>query len=315
MEGFQNDRIKKVIKQVIPIHYFLITIVACLVGASAYIALRMDSIIWYVAIFSLLHISWAIFIYSSNYVTEEYFVPFYYIFMTIYLFPGILFLWEIQVYSAMLPYILLPLIIMFYNFTAKQTIYACISSGLFIVAILVTSAKFDFIQVDLNRKLVPVMNIIIIAVAMIYIVVFNYFYREILREENDNVYSKQTKEEENERLKELYNNLIDFFEKKQPYRQPHYRLNMLAADLITNTKYLSEAINTHYGESFESLLNKYRLDYAKKMLDEQLADKYTIEYIYTMSGYSSRSAFYKNFRKTFRMTPLEYQQMQKMISN
>jgi AraC-like DNA-binding protein len=47
------------------------------------------------------------------------------------------------------------------------------------------------------------------------------------------------------------------------------------------------------------------------MLDERLAEKYTMEYIYTLAGYSSRTAFYDNFRKTFKMSPMDYLEMKK----
>jgi len=86
---------------------------------------------------------------------------------------------------------------------------------------------------------------------------------------------------------------------------------MLAADLNTSSRYLSEAINTCYGGTFESLLNKYRLEFVKKMLDEGLAEKYTMEHICTSAGYSSRSSFYENFRKVFDMSPHDYLEIQK----
>jgi len=311
MEKLQNDQIKKVIRQVLPTYYFLITIVICVVGAVSFWYLRLDWIIWYVSIFALLHISWITILFKSDYVADEFFVPYYYIFINIYLFPGILFLWDIHVYSVMLLYVLLPLIILFRYHASKQTIYASISSAALIVAILVISAKFQLLQANINQDITLYLNMVCIVAAMTFIIVFAYFYHEISKEkegDDKNESAALLREMEKERLKKLYNNIIDYFETKQPYRQPNYRLAMLATDLNTNTKYLSEAINAHFGGTFESLLNKYRLDFAKKMLDEQLADKYTIEYIYTMAGYSSRSAFYQNFRKTFKMKPMEYQQ-------
>ena len=314
MEEFKNAQINKLSKQAIMIYYILVIAVASVVGIMAYSFIHIDWIIWYVIIFVLLHIQWLFFDIKTKFLEDRYFIPQYYVFMHTYLFPSFLIFWQINVYSVCLLCILFPLIIMFRFYASKYMAYAVGYSLLYILAVIITSTKIQILQIDVNPNIIAKLNMIFIIAAIVFIILFLYFHHQILKQLNDKIIipvkeEKKTPVAENTQLKELYNNIIAYFEKKQPYRQPNYRLSTLAADLDTNTKYISDAIKINFDGTFESLLNKYRLQHAKKMLDEGLADKYTMEYIYTTSGYLNRSTFYKNFHKTFKMTPSEYNNM------
>ena len=302
----------------IVIYYCLMMVAIGVVGIATYLTLRMDWIIWYTSAYVLLHIAWIVIILNFNYETEKYFIPHYYIFMVTYSFPVALFLWQMEVYTILLLYMLLPLMILFRYHNLKNTIYAGVSSVVIIAAIIIISAKIQLLHnIDVNKNIIFFLNIFIMFAAMAFIILFLSFYSKILKQTDNEKLTvveneEKTQEANNAQLKGLYNNVINYFEKKQPYLQQNYRLAMLAAELNTNVKYLSEAINTYYGGTFENLLNKYRLEFVKKMLDDRLAEKYTMEYIYTMAGYSSRATFYENFRKTFKMSPLDYQEMKKL---
>ena len=294
------------IQKNIILYYYIFMIVAAGVVCILSLFLQIKWLAYYVAMFILLHIQWCIMIFKKPYLNKS-FTPFYYVFMTIFAFPAAIVLWKIQIYTIILLYILLPLLVMFHYHLSKHTIFAACHSIFFVVMIFVFSGSIEL----KNQHIVHLANIIIAFIATIFVVLFVYAYNKKVGIENTEYLNgqleKNTKKADNPKLNELYNNVIAYFEKKQPYRKSNYRLSILADELNTNTKYLSDAINANYGGTFESLLNKYRIDFAKKMLDERLADKYTMEYIYTSAGYSSRSTFYENFRKTFQMTPLEYQ--------
>jgi len=314
MEEFKNPRINKLLKQAIIIYYTLMVVIACILGSMAYSFLRRDWVIGYVGIFVLLHMEWLFFDIKTKFKEDRNFTPQYCAFMFTYAFPAVLILWQINVYSILLLYILLPLIIMFRFYASKIMPYAVGCSILYIVAVIITSAKIQILKIEVKPDMIAKLNITIIIAAMCFVIVYFYFYHQILKHLNDKITFAEEEDQkiqvvEDAQMKELYNELIDYFEKKQPYLQQNYCLAMLAAELNTDTKYLSKTINIYFNGTFDGLLNKYRLQYAKKMLEEGLAEKYTMEYIYTMSGYSNRSTFYENFRKTYRMTPLECQKM------
>jgi AraC-like DNA-binding protein len=314
--GSGDERITKLTNQAILFYYVLMTAAGCIMGIMSFWILHREWIIWYASVFVFLHIAWLTLIIKSNYTIEIHFVPPYYCFMILYTFPIVLALWQIQVYSIMLLYTLLPLAILFRYDTFKYTLYAGSFSAASIVAVIIVSTRYQVPQVNISRDMISLINTIVVIIAMAFIVMFFYFYYLVSKITNDKESLTVENEEEtpvvdNIQSKELYNQVISYFEEKNPYCQPNYRLVMLASDLNTNTKYLSLAINTYYGENFESLLNKYRIKFVKQMLDDGLAEKYTMEYIYTLAGYSSRTTFYENFRKIHKMSPSDYQKIRK----
>ena len=72
---------------------------------------------------------------------------------------------------------------------------------------------------------------------------------------------------------------------------------------ITRNK-LDELLTHRKGLSFADWLNSHRIEYAKKLLLNN--KKYTIDAISSISGYSSRSAFYAAFKKVTNITPTEF---------
>ncbi|MFN5089579.1 MAG: helix-turn-helix domain-containing protein [Bacteroidota bacterium] len=72
---------------------------------------------------------------------------------------------------------------------------------------------------------------------------------------------------------------------------------------ITRNK-LDELLTHIKGLSFADWLNTLRIEYAKNLLLTH--NKYTIDAISSMSGYSSRSAFYAAFKKVTDITPTEF---------
>ena len=299
-------------------YYSLMVVSGITVGIAAFFILNMTWVIYYGAMFSALHIAWLVLCIRSNYATENVFIAHYYLFIVIFTFPATVMLWEVGVYSIILLYILLPLTIQFRYLTSKYTLWAIFVSVAFIVAIIVFAAGIHlFESVELNQNAIIFANIFILIAAMGGIQVFLYYHHKILSVMNNEAKQPDVKQEkrhkqaDNERLKELYKNVILHFEKNRPYCKSNYRLAALADDLNVGTKYLSDAINANYGENFETLLNNYRLEYVKQMLDNNFAEKYTMEYIYSRAGYSSRTTFYENFRKKFKMSPNDYIKLHK----
>ena len=72
---------------------------------------------------------------------------------------------------------------------------------------------------------------------------------------------------------------------------------------ITRNK-LDELLTHRKGLSFADWQNSHRIEYAKKLLLNN--KKYTIDAISSISGYSSRSAFYAAFKKVTNITPTEF---------
>jgi AraC-like DNA-binding protein len=82
------------------------------------------------------------------------------------------------------------------------------------------------------------------------------------------------------------------FESSTKYTHKDMSLATLAAQLDVNTKYLSEIINKHYNDNFNTYINRLRINYIiEKLKNEPEYLNYKISYLAEESGFSSHSSF------------------------
>lgn len=104
----------------------------------------------------------------------------------------------------------------------------------------------------------------------------------------------------------LYLKAKKLFEKDQIYKQQNLTAAVMAERLKTNTTYLSAIINKRFRQPFKSVVNKYRIDEARKIIVSEQYANYSIEGIAHEVGFQSRSVFYQVFRQETGMTPSAY---------
>ena len=92
------------------------------------------------------------------------------------------------------------------------------------------------------------------------------------------------------------------FDEDKIYLDKELDLDKLAGYLNTNRVYLSHVFNKKIKLSFNEMLNKYRINEAKKLLLLN-AEKYTIEAVAMESGYKNRVTFTRNFKRITGVTP------------
>ena len=88
------------------------------------------------------------------------------------------------------------------------------------------------------------------------------------------------------------------------YRKPGITLNELSALLCTNRTYMSEYINTVYGKSFRDWITDLRLDYAKRLMEQNPYMK--IQEVSETSGFLSMSHFSRTFREREGCSPARW---------
>jgi len=102
------------------------------------------------------------------------------------------------------------------------------------------------------------------------------------------------------------------FEKSEDCIDPNMSLQNLAKKLETNTKYLSEAINTHKQKNFNAYINELRINYIiNKLKEKPIYRSYKIKYLAEESGFSTHSAFAAVFKSVTGMSPASYIQLLK----
>jgi len=108
-----------------------------------------------------------------------------------------------------------------------------------------------------------------------------------------------SKEKELEILQKL-----DEMEHSDRFLSKNMSLATLAAQLDTNTKYLSEVINTYKGKNFNSYINELRINHIAYLLKTNPAYlNYKVSYLAEVSGFSSHSAFTTVFKSITGMSP------------
>ncbi len=110
--------------------------------------------------------------------------------------------------------------------------------------------------------------------------------------------------QKNDKYAELIASLIKLFDKESIYMQSDISLQKVAELLNTNRTYLSSAIQEVLSTNFPNLINKYRIEKARKLLAED-SQKLSIEGIALSVGFNSKSTFNTAFKKFTGVTPSE----------
>lgn len=116
-------------------------------------------------------------------------------------------------------------------------------------------------------------------------------------------------------LKAFIDRLSEHVEKEKLFLNSEITLNEVAKLLSTNTAFLSKAVNQHYNMNFSNYLNKFRIEEAKRLIDEGRQGILTFEGIANSSGFVSRSSFNQAFKKFTGMTPTEYSEQKRQQKN
>jgi AraC-like DNA-binding protein len=99
--------------------------------------------------------------------------------------------------------------------------------------------------------------------------------------------------------------LLGHMESERPYLAPEFTLGELAAQLRTNTSWLSKVINTGCGQNFNDFINEYRVREAEQRLRNPRFRHYTLLAVALESGFNSKSTFNRVFKKLRGVTPSE----------
>jgi AraC-like DNA-binding protein len=106
----------------------------------------------------------------------------------------------------------------------------------------------------------------------------------------------------------LYLQLRELLEARKLYLDPELNLQTLITLLGTNKKYLYQAIAGYGEENFRSLINRYRVDESKKLIEQSIGIDSTQDMttVYQAAGFNSAASFYRIFKILTGLTPAEY---------
>jgi len=176
----------------------------------------------------------------------------------------------------------------------------------------------------LYLSLVVILILLIFTVFVIYYRKLQMSYKNIVREsvrslkiEQENIEltdkllvfgenAKKIPETNIENSDEIFGQIMHLLEKDKFYTDQDFSINKVAEVLNTNRTYISNIINTKTGDTFVSLVNKFRVKQAKKMLIDEENKNLTLEAIGMESGFKSTSTFNRVFKAETGVTPSFY---------
>ncbi len=91
--------------------------------------------------------------------------------------------------------------------------------------------------------------------------------------------------------------LRTWMDTQKPYLNPDLTIEELSGQLAVPVKVLSQVINESLGQNFFDFVNTYRVEEAKKLLNNPRAPKVTVLEVMYQAGFNSKSSFNTAFKK------------------
>jgi AraC-like DNA-binding protein len=104
----------------------------------------------------------------------------------------------------------------------------------------------------------------------------------------------------------LQHQLLNVLERDKLYLNPDLRVTDLCRSLMTNRTYLSNLMNNELKVNFNDLINQYRVNHAKSLIEEDSTNQFSLGFIAAESGFGSISSFNRAFQKAVGKGPGTY---------
>lgn len=187
------------------------------------------------------------------------------------------------------------------NETREPVLMSSAIIFLYMVNIGLIASGFFLVEAD-----VMLLGILLTGVAGITYLLFEnrypHFYQLVAREERQKKYKKSLLEGLSR--EKIMRRLQELMEHEQIYRQDDLKLEDVAAMLYITPHQLSEFVNDQMGMNYASVINKYRIEEAKRILVSE-PEKSTLMIAFEV-GFGSKQSFNLIFKNQTGLTPSGY---------
>lgn len=101
--------------------------------------------------------------------------------------------------------------------------------------------------------------------------------------------------------------LLAYFKNEKPWLDPQLNILQVAKHIGTNRSYVSNIVNEQIGCNFNQFVNNYRINEAKKLLNQ--TPELTISEISELVGFGSVNSFIRIFKNIEHKTPTEFKKL------
>jgi len=155
----------------------------------------------------------------------------------------------------------------------------------------------------INNDLMVASSYFVFSVFFWFLGLYGYQQKEIYNE------SKVQDAEEYQEVSKLNKTDIEtYLENEKPYLRPDISIYDFCYVFSTNRTYLSESINKIFDMNFRTLINAYRVEEAKKIMEDSYKSnkKLPLEDIASQSGFNNYSSFLRVFKYHEGVPPSDY---------
>ncbi|HEX7846656.1 MAG TPA: helix-turn-helix transcriptional regulator [Chitinophagaceae bacterium] len=117
-----------------------------------------------------------------------------------------------------------------------------------------------------------------------------------------------------DKIEDLADRIVDLMETDKLYQETELTLQQLAGKLQVPTYQVSQSLNEGLKKNFYDLVNGYRVEEAKRLLQDVRNRNYTILSVGFEAGFNSKTTFNTVFKKFTGFTPTEFRDKQKLIA-
>jgi AraC-like DNA-binding protein len=117
---------------------------------------------------------------------------------------------------------------------------------------------------------------------------------------------EQSDKVENLEMEELTEAIQNYLKTEKPFIDPKFSLDDLAKQLDVPKHHLYYCLNSILNTKFTTLRTQMRVEYAKELLLNGALESFSMEGLWTKTGFSSRTNFFVTFKEATGYTPLEF---------
>lgn len=100
--------------------------------------------------------------------------------------------------------------------------------------------------------------------------------------------------------------LLEYIKKEKPYLKTDLKMQDIVESTGITYKRISEVFNKNFKKSFYEVINEYRLQEAKLLIEEGFYKDHTLNYLAEKAGFNSKTTFNRIFKKYTDQTPSDY---------
>ena len=186
--------------------------------------------------------------------------------------------------------------------------------GMWLVDVTMIALSYTGLATDLLRVSLTILSLVI-NLAFATILVYRGLKHPNIFTGIEEVSRYKPMELSSAQIKRYVERIEQIMSTVKPFLEPTLTIHDLAEKMSIPVRHLSRVINEAMHQNFFDFINRYRIEEAKRLMDEPDHKALTILAIAYEAGFNSKSAFNLVFKRVVKMTPSQYRKSASTVRN